>query len=572
MAMTPQAAWEFTKQLSSLPGPGGAPSELEQAAQGKYADIGLAEYFPVAQIKENQQIGVKVQAAKDKMAAEQQAQEQGLPHPPQAPILEQLLAQERQRKGEPPMPKMQMSPMPGVPTPPLVDGGMSSQDPQGMLQQGMAYGGLVGLQAGGLFGQAQGSADMVTPISVDPASSNAVQEDEDDPGNLFGRIAFGAGSWEEAREHPLRTGAHTALNLAMLSGVGAPLVGGAKMLYGGVRALPALLGTRALGRGMASMAQKGPVRSGLARALTGRKFHPTGGYKDPKTGQFLGQSEIGWRALLRGGAGPALVGTAYPGVMPWNWGGDDDMTDAEREAAERVAGLDPGTDDTRGRGAGVVGMSAGERAEFTDARAELDKHEKWLRGETPEEEAERLFNATRAEAMEGRIDPERNSRERKGMLYDILAQGLLAAPDSAGPGSMGRAMSQYGGVGGIRSLMGLSREQEARDEALEDVAAEYRSRNLGAASKRTRGTVFPERMELWGAEKDYDLAMRQINAQLQSAAMQLEAARTLSPSDLQTLKELAFEMVMTDPNFSKLNQEDQDRAIVAQMNQLLGSR
>ena len=143
--MTPQAAWEFTKQLSPLPGPGGAPSELEQAAQGKYADMGLPEIYPVAQIKENQQIGVKGEAAKAKRAAEQQAQEQGLPHPPQAPILEQLLAQERQRKGEPPMPQMQMSPMPEVPTPPSVGGGMPQQG-----IPGQAYGGLVGLQDGGM--------------------------------------------------------------------------------------------------------------------------------------------------------------------------------------------------------------------------------------------------------------------------------------------------------------------------------------------------------------------------------------------------------------------------------------
>ena len=114
MAMTPQAAWEFTKQLSPLPGPGGAPSELEQAAQGKYADMGLPEIYPVAQIKENQQISVKVEAAKAKMAADQQAKEQGLPHPPQAPILEQLLAEERRRKGEPPMPQGQMPPQ-GMP-------------------------------------------------------------------------------------------------------------------------------------------------------------------------------------------------------------------------------------------------------------------------------------------------------------------------------------------------------------------------------------------------------------------------------------------------------------------------
>jgi hypothetical protein len=226
----------------------------------------------------------------------------------------------------------------------------------------------------------------------------------------------------------------------------------------------------------------------------------------------------------------------------------------------------------RGRGAGVEGMAAADRAKFNAMRTQVEEHEKWLRGETPEEEAERLFNATRAEAMEGRIDPERNSRERKGMLFDILSQGLLAAPDSAGPGSMGRAMSKYGGVGGIRSLMGLSREQEARDEALKDVADEYRSRNLGAASERTRQSMFEEELGISGAEMDYDLEMRRINATLLASARQLRASQALNPSDLETILEMAWRRAITDPDFGKMDQEQTTAFVWEHVQSLLGER
>jgi hypothetical protein len=174
--------------------------------------------------------------------------------------------------------------------------------------------------------------------------------------------------------------------------------------------------------------------------------------------------------------------------------------------------------------------------------------------------------------MEGRIDPERNSRERKGMLFDILSQGLLAAPDSAGPGSMGRAMSKYGGVGGIRSLMGLSREQEARDEALKDVADEYRSRNLGAASERTRQSMFEEELGISGAEMDYDLEMRRINATLLASARQLRASQALSPSDLETILGMAWRRAITDPNFDKMDQEQTTAFVWEHVQSLLGER
>ena len=580
--MTPQAAWEFTKQLSPLPGPGGAPSELEQAAQGKYADMGLPEIYPVAQIKENQQISVKVEAAKAKMAAEQQAQEQGLPHPPQAPILEQLLAQERQRKGEPPMPQGQMPPQ-GMPQQGMPQQGMP---PQGMPPQGIpgqAYGGLVGLQDGGLFSGAQGYA---TKVSVDPDSSNAVQEDEDDPGNLFGRIAFGAGSWEEAREHPWKTGAHTLLTAASLFPATAAVGWGVKGLKGGIGALRGIQKSgpllESLGKGALGMAEKGGWRGLVARGLLGKRrtgFDPskitnrTWRVGRESGSGFLGYGELGRTAALRGLGGAGLLGL---GTVA-SWGEPDDMTDEEREAAAKallaqfpdVNGDGPSP---RGKGDGVEGMTAADRGKFNAMRTQVEEHEKWLRGETPEEEAERLFNATRAEAMEGRIDPERNSRERKGMLYDILAQGLLAAPDSAGPGSMGRAMSKYGGVGGIRSLMGLSREQEARDQALEDVAAEYRSRNLGAASERTRQSMFEEELGISGAEMDYDLEMRRINATLLASARQLRASQALNPSDLEKILGMAWRRAITDPNFDKLNQEQTTEVVWAIVQDLLGQR
>jgi hypothetical protein len=557
--MTPQAAWEFTKQLSPLPGPGGAPSELEQAAQGKYADMGLPEIYPVAQIKENQQISVKVEAAKAKMAAEQQAQEQGLPHPPQAPILEQLLAQERQRKGEPPMPQGQMPPqgMPqqGMPQQGMPPQGMPPQGPQGMPQQGIpgqAYGGLVGLQAGGeLFNQAQSSADVVDPEEIgDPWYTRA---------------------WEHARENPFSTMAQIGLTAASIN----PAVRGLRWAGTGLRGL---LGTKALGRGMASWAQKGPIRSKIARALTGRDFHPTAGYIDPKTKQFLGQAEIGRRALLRGGTGAAVAGTATgynpltSGLMPWNWGGDDEEAAEEESYEEFMARMFPDADGatTRDKGDGIEGIGSGDRAKFNEMRTQLEEHEKWLRDETPEEEAARLFRKSRATDMRGRIDPERNSRERQGMLFDILTTGLTAAPDSAGPGSGVRAMQQYGGgVGGIRSLTALGREQEAYDHALEDMAAEYEGQILDTDVERARRTTLPERLEISGAEMDYDLAMRQINAGIEAASMQLQAARILSPADLKVLHDMTFQMVMSLPGYSEMDEAEQNRLILAHMDKLL---
>ena len=321
MAMTPQAAWEFTKQLSSLPGPGGEASELEQAAQGKYADIGLAEYFPLAQLKENQQISVKIDAARDKMAAEKQAQEQGLPHPPQAAILEQLLAQERQRKGEPPMPQMQMSPMPEVQTPPPVAGVMPQQG-----IPGQAYGGLVGLQAGGLFEQAQGYS---TPVSVDLASSNAVQEDEDDP--FFGenflrgtsRFLTGAGSLDELKEQgAIRTIGRTGLTAL---GFGLPALGAASKLFQGGRWL--------LGSGAAQKAGQAALGMGGKKGLTGWFGRRLAGTRPSTGGTSLAIpsqifEEAGRTALRRGAMGGAgLLGLGT--MAAWGDPYGEDATEEE---------------------------------------------------------------------------------------------------------------------------------------------------------------------------------------------------------------------------------------------------
>jgi hypothetical protein len=135
---------------------------------------------------------------------------------------------------------------------------------------------------------------------------------------------------------------------------------------------------------------------------------------------------------------------------------------------------------------------------------------------------------------------------------------------------MVRAMQKYGGgVGGIRSLTALTREQEAYDDALEDMAAEYEGQILGTDAERARKTTLPERLEISGAEMDYDLAMRQINAGIEAASMQLQAARILSPADLKVLHDMTFQMVMSLPGYSEMDEAEQNRLITAHMDRLL---
>ena len=160
----------------------------------------------------------------------------------------------------------------------------------------------------------------------------------------LGRMATGAGSWEEATENPLRTLAHTALAGSMfIPGVGLISTGG-----------KALLGGAKLGRGLLSLGAKGPgFRRSLARLLGGSKrISRRGEARRIPGGVKKGRARI--REETFWPKGHPKAGKLKPGANLKTY---RERMNAVR--AERIAASDIGRAALlRGGGAGIVGLLA----------------------------------------------------------------------------------------------------------------------------------------------------------------------------------------------------------------------
>jgi hypothetical protein len=192
------------------------------------------------------------------------------------------------------------------------------------------------------------------------------QEGGSTSGSGLGRLLTGAGSWEEARENPWRTGAHTALTGAMfIPGVG--LVGaGGRLALGLAKGARATRGLSGLGKFATGLEAKGGLRGMFGRTLGARppvsklegprrwaRKPPYGPRLDPQLDlfkknpkypwvnqlspaqnaarralageRFRGMpTQVGKRVLLRGGAGLGIAGLLA--LDPFDAGEEGDTT------------------------------------------------------------------------------------------------------------------------------------------------------------------------------------------------------------------------------------------------------
>ena len=667
MAMTPQEAWTFTNKLSSNPGPGNQPSELQKAAEGAYVNIGLATVYPMTLMSQNQHVQEAISTAQQKEQARQEAESQGLPYPPEASILEKVIAQERMDQQQGQMGQGQMDPnqmaqgqmgqdqmgqmgqgqMPPQGMPP------QGMPPQGMPPQGMppgpqmanaAAGGLIGLQRGGeLFGsQAQGYADY-----------------EDDEG-LLDRLIAGAGrgwdsysDWHEREQDRVdnkvinpRTGETfgefksrmgpyepTLAEEYILGGVaGGPLIrGGLTGLKEGIKRLPEMLrrrgapnisatsphstprpswldpkssmspeaqlrqktrgGARGVYPEVPGPSQRGKNLPAISTPWTRTRARSTNPLKYMLWPAIKGTTGAMWRnpikTIIGGGAltlgGPNLIDAYQEYMPPWmpGAGEDEDIADATAQMTQdfnTVAETMDRYNETLGGQDGyridpTAGLSDASRERFKQLRTNLLKHEEWLQQETPEEEIMRLQMEGTSGKMRGRIDTDRDYRDRTSMALGILGEAFTGEDSIA---------ENLASSGGIESLMGLRQAQEAQNYALEDAADTLMLEAGLPGVARSRATTEPDRRAVELAELEADIEAQALSKDLstrQSIMLSQIAhdARITGAEALQwwdVLQNVASNMTDADPdlpNWDELDDAIQNDIMLTLFQQSVGS-
>ena len=600
MAMTPQEAWTFTNKLSSSPGPGGQPSELQKAAEGAYVNLGLATVYPMTLMSQNQHVQEAISAAQQKEQARQEAQSQGLPYPPEASILEKVIAEERMAQQQGQMGQGQMDPnqmaqgqMGQGQMPPQGMPLQGQMPPQGMPPQGMppgpqmanaAAGGLIGLQDGGrLFGlanggQAQGYADPYTLEEFERAireqypsygRDGGVERDEpwhvEAARDLWDTPYIGKGmewitgaeSVDELGEKPLpETLARTALGL-----------------------WPGYWGARAVGK-VGSMALPHLARRGATLAsqkgwkgAVGRWAQPRG--PRPLTSGADRAARV--RAGVAGGithpllTGSALFGglgmTAFPGARPWNWAGEDGE-DGEGEGRDEtgeewirrmMGGAEYLGEGDRRIGDGIGADLPGGASPYDELVADLETYETDLKKETPEEEAARTHRELQAQAIEARIDPERNSRERKSLLFETLAAGVLGG---RGPGGIAKGIMETGGIGALRDMR---RGQEQQDFEYQMAADTLREQSLAETAARSRIDTTPQQIALKQAAIGHGLEVQKLLADI---AMNEQSIRFGILKDLPDMTQLQYQLAQVQAAYDEQQMSPEARdAAYASINQ-----
>ena len=589
MAMTPQEAWTFTNKLSSRPGPGGQPSELQKAAEGAYVNLGLATVYPMTLMSQNQHVQEAISAAQQKEQARQEAQSQGLPYPPEASILEKVIAEERMAQQQGQMGQGQMDPnqmaqgqMGQGQMPPQGMPLQGRMPPQGMPLQGMppgpqianaAAGGLIGLQDGGrLFGlanggQAQGYASFPRGRTEDEERRSAEGMTDlfwDTP--YLGRateFVTGAESPEDFMENPWQHAAQTAITAWPAAWLGKGIL---KM------AAPPLVR-----RGAALASQKG-WRGALGRwAQGGGRTRGRTTTDIPFRHSPIPRQAEGLRAGIAGAiASPGLIKTgiagglgltAFPWARPWNWAGEDgedgegeDGPPTIEEYIQRMMGGAEylGEGDRRigdGSGADLPGGAS----PYDDLVADLEAYESDLKKETPEEEAARTHRELQAQAIEARIDPERNSRERKSLLFETLAAGVLGG---RGPGGIAKGIMETGGIGALRDMR---RGQEQRDFEYQMAADTLREKNLADSVARSRIDTTPQQIALKQAAIGHGLEVQKLLADI---AMNEQSIRFGILKDLPDMTQLQYQLAQVQAAYDEQQMSPEARdAAYASINQ-----
>ena len=443
------------------------------------------------------------------------------------------------------------------------------QPGQGMPQQQMAYGGLIGYQAGGEVPTKWYDKEI-------PYLSG------------LGEFVTGSRSLGEAARNPLRTvgmGLMTALPVG-LAGKGA-LWAGRGLMSG--RAAMGLAGKsgwrRGLGRFLGGRGNIGP--SGQLRRVPGSRPDPImgpqgawpAGARDAAGRRIGGQmkpwaltqqpyarasmSDIGRRSAL-------MAGVPAAGIMSLMAHGE--LTEAQMNRARDEA-QETGQDiedivrkiiaeQGGGGGGGGSGGGSGRGALYddmnkvaSDRMRQYMRHEDWLRAETPEEAAVRDLQIQMADRLEGRIDPDRDRRDALATMAARAAQSITAEGRGRGGGADVMAEAAL-------EQIGLGKEQRVAREDLEDQAFRFRAMGPEQAALRSRqstvgeiDTVLSELQGDLGQLAQVDLSTaRQLEGVLENARMQIERGQMFGPGEFEAMLTMA-ERAADDPDIPAVTQQ-----------------
>jgi len=334
-----------------------------------------------------------------------------------------------------------------------------------------------------------------------------------------------------------------------------------------------------------SKTQREAASRGWREAASGR-LSRTGVRKHPFLSAFGAMRRHPWLTL--GGGIAALnrdaVSDAYQEYMPpWmpGAGRDKDIEDATAQMTRdfnTVAKTMDNYNETLGGQDGyridpTAGLSDGSRERFKQLRTNLLKHEEWLQQETPEEEIMRLQMEGTSGKMRGRIDTDRDYRDRTSMALGILGEAFTGEDSIA---------ENLASSGGIESLMGLRQAQEAQNYALEDAADTLMLEAGLPGVARSRATTEPDRRAVELAELEADIEAQALSKDLstrQSIMLSQIAhdARITGAEALQwwdVLQNVATNMIDKDPDtpdWTELDDAIQNDIMLSLFQQSIGS-
>jgi len=460
-------------------------------------------------------------------------------------------------------------PQEGMPQEGMAPQGMAPQAPG--PAQAMASGGIVGLQQGGMVpGYANGEEvapsydyneslrsmaehmpifgsefskgaysptqiqDMVHRYNTKGSELAKFNPDLEEKNNLAMQLAFGAGNWDEMKEHPFRSAANAvATGLMFVPGVG--FVSGG--IRGGLKGIQAINAVRKAGgaAGVVNLARGTGTGSRLAQRMTGPipkwktgsnealaanvkikealEAAATKGYKKYRNWGIAGT--VGAGQLTRGLAG-AFSGEDDINYTPFGF--DPNNPGQWKSNETNATGSEALRTDLR-KSTNSLGDQAMSRLGL------ISGFQDWKEKETPEEEALRKFNKKmskemggRAEAIAGRVNLDRNRGEGLASLAGAAASSIL--------GGGARSM-----INEIEKQRVLGLGQRTRDEGNIDASYAMADRGFGfdqlpleAATARSRSRDITDPLKIKAME-DYQRDVAALDRQRIQSQAQIDAAQ-----------------------------------------------
>ena len=512
------------------------------------------------------------------------------------------------QEGMPPqgMPQEGMPPQ-GMPPQGMPPQGMPPQAPG--PAQAMASGGIVGLQQGGMVpGYANGEEvapsydyneslrsmaehmpsfgsefskgaysptqiqSMVDQYNTKGSELAKFNPDLEEKNNLAMQLAFGAGNWDEMKEHPFRSAAN-AVGTGLMVFPGAGLVsGGIRGGWKGIQAINAVRKARGAA-GVVNLARGTGTGSRLAQRMTGPipKWKTGGGGVTPSKEDWVANVKIK----------EALEAAALKGYKKYrNWGIAG--TVGASQLTRGLAGAFSGEDDINYTPFGFDPNDPGQwRSNETNAtesealRTDLRKptnslgdqamsrlglisgFQDWKEKETPEEEALRKFNKKmskemggRAEAIAGRVNLDRNRGEGLASLAGAAASSIL--------GGGARSM-----INEIEKQRVLGLGQRTRDEGNMDASYTMADKGFGfdqlpleAARARSRSRDITDPLKIKAME-DLQRDVAALDRQRIMSQAQIDAAQISANPELKR-----FQYLLDQANKPKLTEFDDYMAMI----------